>query len=83
MEGEARKPGERRLQILQTLAAMLQEPQAEKITTAALAARSLCSEKSTGTRMSENPSIIGPLHALSAKRKSKRHPQLCPDRNHR
>ena len=39
MDGEARKPGERRLQILQTLAAMLQEPQAEKITTAALAAR--------------------------------------------
>lgn len=39
MEGEARKPGERRLQILQTLAAMLQEPQPEKITTAALAAR--------------------------------------------
>jgi len=39
MEGEARKPGERRLHILQTLAAMLQEPQAEKITTAALAAR--------------------------------------------
>lgn len=39
MEGEARKSGERRLQILQTLAAMLQEPQPEKITTAALAAR--------------------------------------------
>src|SRR5574340_937745 len=39
MEGEARKPGERRTQILQTLAAMLQEPQPEKITTAALAAR--------------------------------------------
>ena len=39
MEGEARKPGDRRLQILQTLAAMLQEPQPEKITTAALAAR--------------------------------------------
>jgi TetR/AcrR family transcriptional regulator len=39
MEGEARKPGERRLQILQTLAAMLQEPQPERITTAALAAR--------------------------------------------
>lgn len=39
MEGEARKPGERRLQILQTLAAMLQQPQPEKITTAALAAR--------------------------------------------
>jgi TetR/AcrR family transcriptional regulator len=39
MEGESRKPGERRLQILQTLAAMLQEPRPEKITTAALAAR--------------------------------------------
>lgn len=39
MEGEARKTGERRLQILQTLAAMLQEPKPEKITTAALAAR--------------------------------------------
>lgn len=39
MDGEARKPGERRMQILQTLAAMLQEPQPEKITTAALAAR--------------------------------------------
>lgn len=39
MERETRRPGERRLQILQTLAAMLQDPQAEKITTAALAAR--------------------------------------------
>jgi TetR/AcrR family transcriptional regulator len=35
----AAKPGERKLQILQTLAEMLQKPQAEKITTAALAAR--------------------------------------------
>ena len=34
-----RKSGERRLQILQTLAAMLQEPKPEKITTAALASR--------------------------------------------
>ncbi len=33
------KPGERKLQILQTLAEMLEAPQAEKITTAALAAR--------------------------------------------
>jgi len=39
MAEEAKKPGERRSQILQTLAAMLQEPQPEKITTAALAAR--------------------------------------------
>jgi TetR/AcrR family transcriptional regulator len=37
MGGELRKPGERRLQILQTLAAMLEEPSPEKITTAALA----------------------------------------------
>jgi TetR/AcrR family transcriptional regulator len=33
------KPGERRLQILQALAAMLEAAQAEKVTTAALAAR--------------------------------------------
>ena len=38
------KPGERRLQILQTLAQMLQEPGAERITTAALAARLEVSE---------------------------------------
>jgi len=35
----ASKPGERKLQILQTLAGMLEKPAAEKITTAALAAR--------------------------------------------
>jgi len=35
----AAKPGERRLQILQTLAQMLENPRAEKVTTAALAAR--------------------------------------------
>ena len=33
------KPGERRLQILQTLAAMLEHPRGEKVTTAALAAK--------------------------------------------
>jgi TetR/AcrR family transcriptional regulator len=33
------KPGERKLQILQTLAAMLEHPRGEKITTAALAAK--------------------------------------------
>lgn len=38
------KPGERRLQILQTIAAMLQEGPAEKVTTAALAARLSLSE---------------------------------------
>lgn len=40
----ASKPGERRLQILQTLARMLESPRGEKITTAALAARLECSE---------------------------------------
>ena len=40
----ATKPGERRLQILQTLAAMLETPKGEKITTAALAGKLECSE---------------------------------------
>ncbi|HEY3583367.1 MAG TPA: nucleoid occlusion factor SlmA [Casimicrobiaceae bacterium] len=35
----AMKPGERRLQILQTLASMLEAPRGEKVTTAALAAK--------------------------------------------
>ena len=35
----ASKPGERRHQILQTLAAMLENPRAEKVTTAALASK--------------------------------------------
>ena len=38
------KPGERRLQILQTLAAMLQEPAGDRVTTAALASRLKVSE---------------------------------------
>lgn len=40
----ASKPGERRLQILQTLAGMLETPKGEKVTTAALAAQLDCSE---------------------------------------
>ena len=46
-EPEPRKrprPGERRMQILQTLARMLEQPGAERITTAALAARLEVSE---------------------------------------
>ena len=35
----ATKPGERKLQILQTLAAMLESPRGDKVTTAALAAK--------------------------------------------
>jgi len=38
------KPGERKLQILQTLAGMLEDPKGGRITTAALAARLVCSE---------------------------------------
>ncbi|KAF3997286.1 nucleoid occlusion factor SlmA [Glaciimonas immobilis] len=38
------KPGERKLQILQGLAAMLEQPKGEKITTAALAAKLAVSE---------------------------------------
>ncbi len=38
------KPGERKLQILQALASMLEQPKGEKITTAALAARLSVSE---------------------------------------
>jgi TetR/AcrR family transcriptional regulator len=38
------KPGERRVQILQTLAGMLEQPGAERVTTAALAARLSVSE---------------------------------------
>ncbi len=38
------KPGEKKLQILQVLASMLEDPKGEKITTAALAARLDCSE---------------------------------------
>lgn len=50
VEGEAPgtrkrpKPGERRVQILQTLASMLEQPGAERITTAALAAKLQVSE---------------------------------------
>ena len=40
----AAKPGERKLQILQTVAGMLEQPKGEKITTAALAARLELSE---------------------------------------
>jgi TetR/AcrR family transcriptional regulator len=44
-EGRKRpKPGERRVQILQALAAMLEQPGAERVTTAALAARLEVSE---------------------------------------
>ncbi|MCU0765286.1 MAG: nucleoid occlusion factor SlmA, partial [Burkholderiaceae bacterium] len=43
-ESTRRRPGARRLQILQTLAAMLEDPKGEKVTTAALAERLSVSE---------------------------------------
>jgi TetR/AcrR family transcriptional regulator len=43
-ESRRRKPGARRLQILQTLASMLEDPRGEKVTTAALAAKLSVSE---------------------------------------
>ena len=43
-ESTRRKPGARRLQILQTLASMLEDPKGEKVTTAALAERLAVSE---------------------------------------
>jgi TetR/AcrR family transcriptional regulator len=44
LESTRRKPGARRLQILQTLATMLEDPKGEKVTTAALAERLAVSE---------------------------------------
>ena len=43
------RPGERRVQILETLATMLQEPGAERVTTAALAAKLDVSEAAGST----------------------------------
>jgi TetR/AcrR family transcriptional regulator len=43
-ESRKRQPGARRLQILQTLATMLEDPRGEKVTTAALAAKLAVSE---------------------------------------
>jgi TetR/AcrR family transcriptional regulator len=44
VESMRRRPGARRLQILQTLASMLEDPKGEKVTTAALAERLSVSE---------------------------------------
>ena len=64
----ASKPGERKLQILQTVAQMLEQPKGEKITTAALAAknglRPTSSHDTNGMAISPNwlmqPSITTP-----------------------
>ena len=71
------KPGERRLQILQTLAAMLQEPGGDRVTTAALAARLQVSEAAlyrhfaSKAQMFEGliefieQSVFGPINQIS------------------
>ena len=55
------KPGERRLQILQTLAAMLQTPTAERITTAALAAKIGVSEAALYRHFASKAQMFEPL----------------------
>lgn len=54
----AHKPGERRLQILQTLAEMLEGPRGEKITTAALAERLTCSEAALYRHFASKEAIL-------------------------
>ena len=49
------KPGERRLQILQAIAAMLEEGEAERVTTAALAARLQVSEAASTDTLRARP----------------------------
>ena len=52
------KPGERRLQILQTLASMLENPRTEKVTTAALAARLDVSEAALNLHFSSKAQMF-------------------------
>jgi TetR/AcrR family transcriptional regulator len=54
----AAKPGERRLQILQTLATMLEAPRGEKVTTAALAARLDVSEAALYRHFASNAQMF-------------------------
>jgi len=77
-----RKPGARRLQILQTLASMLEDPRGEKVTTAALAAKLDVSEAAlyrhfaSKAQMFEGliefieTSIFGLINDISAKEQS-------------
>ena len=54
-------PGERRLHILHTLAEMLENPKAEKITTALLAARLKCSEAALYRHFASKAQMFGGL----------------------
>ena len=53
------KRGDRKLQILQTLAEMLEQPAAEKITTAALAAKILGARKVVPLHFGTFPPLTG------------------------
>ena len=55
------KPGERRVQILQALAAMLEQPGAERVTTAALAARLEVSEAALYRHFASNAQMFEAL----------------------
>ncbi len=55
------KPGERRVQILHALAAMLEQPGAERITTAALAARLGVSEAALYRHFASKAQMLGAL----------------------
>lgn len=58
------KPGERKLQILQTIAEMLQQPQADKITTASLAAAINISEAALYRQFSSKAQMFEGLIAF-------------------
>jgi TetR/AcrR family transcriptional regulator len=57
----AAKPGERRLQILQTIATMLEQPKGEKITTALLAAKLEVSEAALYRHFASKAQMYGEL----------------------
>ena len=68
--GKARKrprPGERRLQILQVLAEMLQNPKSERVTTAALAAKIQVSEAALYRHFASKAQMFEGLISLLSK----------------
>jgi TetR/AcrR family transcriptional regulator len=64
-----KKPGERKLQILQTLATMLEQPKGEKITTAALAARLSVSEAALYRDFIES-TVFGLVNQITAQQEN-------------
>ena len=60
------RPGERRVQILETLATMLQEPGAERVTTAALAAKLDVSEAALYRHFASKEDLVAEAMARQA-----------------